>query len=421
MNKVSVSVDFAAVQQCESKVDACFRRLRLARSKFKKNQSDAKESYLRRILDIHRKEEAKERALAYNKRLKPGSKDPKPTHLSSNEDLQTAAIEEELSDGKVSSESSPRAEGTQHDSGSDSDSFSSPYHHNTDSSVPRHRSKPSTSIAREDTETVLEVDEDLVKDYKEGKITKGQYHKGMLFRKRLIHCVCLEDLDREKGGREWQAVETERREMQARLEKEKQRHPKAYSSLHPRQKVTTSHADSIAFRPHPALTSRASPAAPIFLLSRSPSPPSRPTPPPCSKRATFHNRPVTATGSLGAGRYLLQANPKHGGRLSAQNLSNYLFNRISPGFKKASKTPQPASVLTAMRRAAARVTEERARSLPHSETLRLRGLSAVARTGRSHRNSGERMEVGLEIPSRLETQRSSYDGMEIESQGLISY
>ena len=420
MNKVSLSVDYSVVQQCESKVDACFRRLRLSRSKFKKNQSDAKESYLRRILDVHRKEEAKERALAYNKRLKPGTKDPKLTNLSSNEELPTAAIEEKLTEeGKESSESSPRAEGTQQGNDSDSDFDSSPYHRYEGPSTGRRRSKPARSIEREDTETVLEVDEDLVKDYKEGKITKGQYHKVMLFRKKLIHCVCLEDLDRERGGREWQAVETERREMQARLDKEIQRHPKAYSSLHPRRKVTTSHVESIAFRPHPALTSRPSPTAPPFLLSRSPSPPPRPVPPPHSKRATFHNRPVTASGSLGAGRYLLQANPKHGGRLSAQNLSNYLFNRISPAFHKASKTPQPTTVLTAMRRAAARVTEERARSVPYSETLRLRGLSAVARTGRSHRNSGERMEVGLEIPSRLETQRSSYEG--VESQGLISY
>jgi hypothetical protein len=208
--------------------------------------------------------------------------------------------------------------------------------------------------------------------------------------------------------------------MQEKLRREMQRHPKDYALMHPRSKVTTSHAEAIAFRPHPALTSR-SVLSPPTLLSCSPSPPPRPTPPLHSKRQTFHNRPVTASGSLGAGGDILQANPKHGGRLSANNLSNYLQNRIFPGCKRARKSPQPATVFSAMRRAAARVTEMRACSVPHSETLRLRGLSALARPGRTHRDSGERLEVGLEIPSRLETQVSSYEVNEVQSQRLLSY
>ena len=420
MNKVSLSVDYSVIQQCESKVDASFRRLRMSRFKFKKQQSESKETYLRRILDVHRKKEAEERALSYNKRLKTGQKEtvkPGKSEGNSSDEEGNQPIEEQspYEENKESSGSSPLSVNF-HENDSDSDFFSSPYHRYDIVFTRKNRGQNRGKSERNDTEVVLEVDDDLMKDYQAGKITKGEYRKVMLFRKKMIHCVCLEDLDREKAGRDWGEVEKESREMREKMEREMQKHPKAYALAHPRRKVTTSYAESIAFRPHPALTARPSPVKSPPVLPHSPS--SRPQSIQ-SKRPVFYNRPVTASGGLGPGTYLKQANPKHGGRLSAQNMNDYLLNRMSKLSQRRHKDRQPVSVLTAMRRAAARVSEVRGRFVPHSEVLRLRGLSALVRSGHSIKPMKvDRFEVGLDIPSRLDTERSS-DVLTLNSEKLL--
>lgn len=414
MIRGKTTLDYSAVQQCESKVDASFRRIRLARTKFKKNQSDAKETYLRKILDVHRKADALERQKAYNKRirLKKELKMQESSSVKSRDEQESPIkgeqqpIEERLSEAHLSSSAS---EGSHKSDKSDESEFdSSPYKRAVLPTTSQTRgSSLGQRLMRDSTNTLLRVDSDLQRDYEAGRLSRGQYHKILLFRKKLIHCTCLEDLDPHTGRKDIDAVEAERDTVRQELLKVVARHPKDYSSLHPRAKVVTSHAYSIAFRPHREERPRRSVAETQRPVSRSEE---KSVSVSHTSRQQFYvtSRPGTAGESLGGGTSLRLANPKHGGRLSSRNLVNYLLNR-PPQARKSTLTPHPPEVRTAVQKARERVLEERCRSVPKGENIRLKGLFQLARS-RQSRVSSSFVEVGLDIPSRLPSPRDSEEG-----------
>lgn len=405
------TVDYSILYDCESHVDSSFRRLRLSHNQLKKRISVAHDSYLRKIIDISKRQTAEEQSTAYNKRLKRKKvgkrKEGKREMTEEYEEMRVKEeVDEEMEGSEGSEAQSPR--GKKETSISSSQVFTSPYLKSPRSSaIPRTKSVPKKRLIRGNTKDILEVDEDISKEYADGRISKAQYHKKLLLRNRMIHFQCLEDLD-EEGlvDKDLETIERERQEVERELQKTIARYPKAHASLQPRNKVPISQANT-AFRPH-----REPPAKPSPLPESSspqPRPLSRTPDLPQYTRQQFFvtTRPSTAFGTLGGGTTLRVANIKHGGRLSAQNMVNYLLNQHANKRKRPLHPPSPSpKVQNAVRKARERLTEERARSLPRLEVNRLQGLyhTAKSRAGFA--------EVSLDIPSYVNTPALSIQSSE---------
>lgn len=389
--------DYSILYDCETYVDSSFRRLRLSHNQLKKRISGAHESYIRKIIHINKRLTAEEQSTAYNKRLrrkKTVGKRALNTEEEEEEGKKTA-VEEDMGESAGSETPSPRD--NKQSSVFNPQVFDSPYRKSPRSPVPRVKSVPRKRLQRGNTKEVLEVDEDLSKDYAAGRLSKAQYHKKLLLRNKMIHFQCLEDLDAEGlAEKDLETVERERELVERELQRTIARYPKAYASLNPRSKVPTSQSNT-AFRPH------REPAKPLIQTESHRSTQFRPV----SKspdltqyvRPQFFvtTRPSTALGTLGGGTALRVANIKHGGRLSAQNMVNYLLNQSANKRKRPSQPPSLSpNVQNAVRKARERLTEERARSLPRLEASRIQGLFQTAkRTGLT--------EVSLDIPSYVNT------------------
>jgi len=396
--------DYSILYDCETYVDSSFRRLRLSHNQLKKRISGAHESYIRKIINFNKRQTAEEQSTAYNKRLR-RKKTVGKREETAEEEGGKAGIEEDMGESVGSETPSPKGnkQGV-----FDSQVFASPYRKSPRSPVPRLKSVPRKRLMRGSTKEVLEVDEDLGRDYAEGRLSKAQYHKKLLLRNRMIHFQCLEDLDAEGlAEKDLETIERERELVERELQRTIARYPKAHASLNPRSKVPTSQSNT-AFRPHHE------PAKPIVQSesrrSTQPRPVSKSPDLTQYVRPQFFvtTRPSTALGTLGGGTALRVANIKHGGRLSAQNMVNYLLNQ--PGNKRKRPSQPPClspKVHTAVRKARERLTEERARSLPRLESNRIQGLyhTAKSRAG---------LEVSLDIPSYVNTPMLSVQGSERE-------
>lgn len=404
------TVDYSILYDCESHVDSSFRRLRLSHNQLKKRISGAHESYLRKIIDMNRRQTAAEQSTAYNKRLKrkkiPGKKTEKKESDSEDEkQVQRDTVEEDLEEVEVSELGTPRIEKKV----SLSQMFRSPYAKSPRGS-PRQRGKsvPKKRLVRGMTKDVMEVDADISKEYTEGRISKAQYHKRLLLRNRMIHFQCLEDLDEEGlADKDLDTIQQERLAIQKELKKTIARFPKEYASLHSKPKVPTSHSNS-AFRPHRDPLPK--PTNPVPRIQSTPQVQSKSQEKLQYVRQQFFvtTRPSSELGTLGGGTSLRSANYKHGGRLSAQNLVNYLLNKPLPKRKRPVHPPSPPpDVRIAVKRARERLMEDRTRSVSRLESSHMRDLqqSVLTHTG----------DVSLDIPSYLNTPLVSVQGSERSS------
>lgn len=406
MNRQSNSVDYAVMYEVESQVDSSFRRLRLSHEKLRHAISGSHEGYLRKILDVRQRQEALEQNKEYNKRRRqrrvlahPLSEDSEPKVESPAPKL-PEPIEESYSDSGVSDLPSPKPE---KDAVHSSNEFaSSPFRRPVPDSSGKGR-PGNNPLNRMNTIEAMQGAEDITREFTEGRISQTQYHKLILLRKKMIRFQCLEDLEEGAERKSMEAVERERIKAQKELQRTIERNPKEYALLHPRSKVPPSDSSITAFRPH------RDPPKPVAV----PHPVAKPKPQERSQVSTTHTyrqqffvstRPGTP-GGLSGGTPLRTADLRHGGRLSAQNMLNYLLNKPTPkrqpSFQRLSPAPE---VRQAINQARKRVIEERSRSVPRLDSLRLQHLQKSR-----HSHASSHLDFSMDIPSHLNSPRPAKD------------